>query len=550
MKRSKDHSYAIRAARVSKRLPLALTLTLIPLVLVAQSLDPKALLKPALDSWPTYNGDYSGRRFSPLTEINAANLGSLSLAWFYRVANIGPQRGVGNPSITSTPLMVNGILYFTIPDHAWAIDARTGEEIWSYSWQDKGGHLVGNRGLGMYGDWLYFMTPDCWFISLNAKDGKERWRKKVADEKMQYFCTMSPLVVKNHVMVGVGGDAMDVPGFLDAHDPETGDLQWRWNTTPRKGEPGSETWPSPQAMEHGGGMTWLPGTYDPELNLIYWGTGNPNPVFAGQGRKGANLWTASIVALNADTGKLIWYHQPSPHDTHDWDNVETPVLFDGLFNGRPRKMLAQAARNGIFSVLDRTTGESLVTKGFIGVNWMKGIDAKGQPIPDPAKEPKVDGSLIDTPGGGGTNWAAPSFNPVTGLFYVNAKQGYSVTYLTDDDPQPQGYGGGGGGGLSEPILEALDYKTGNVVWKHNYPSGGFGNAFPGVLSTAAKLLFTGDPSGNLLAFDAATGRILWHFHTGTMVSNGPSTYTLNGSQYLLAGAGDTLFAFKLVKSGN
>jgi alcohol dehydrogenase (cytochrome c) len=196
---------------LSRRLSVALVLTLIPIILIAQSLDPKVLLKPAIDAWPTYNGDYSGRRFSPLTEINGANIGSLSLAWFYRIASVGPQRKVGNPTIKSTPLMVNGILYFTIPDHAWAIDARTGEEIWHYTWQDKGGHLVGNRGLGMYGDGLYLMTPGCWFVSLNAKDGKEQWKQKIADEKLQYFCTMSPLVVKNHILVGVGGDAMDVP---------------------------------------------------------------------------------------------------------------------------------------------------------------------------------------------------------------------------------------------------------------------------------------------------------------------------------------------------
>jgi alcohol dehydrogenase (cytochrome c) len=521
------------------------TLALAAGLLTAQSLDPKLLLKPATDAWPTYNGDYSGKRFSPLAQINSTNVANLTLAWFYRIANIGAQRGVGNPEIKSTPIMVNGILYFTIPDHVWALDARTGEELWHYTWQDKGGHLVGNRGLGMYGDWLYFMTPDCWFLSLNAKDGKERWRQKVADEKMQYFCTMSPLVVKNHVLVGVGGDAMDVPGFLESRDPETGDLQWRWNTTPRKGEPGADTWPNSQSMEHGGGMTWMPGTYDPELNLLYWGTGNPNPVFAGQGRPGANLWTASIVALNADTGKLVWYHQPSPHDTHDWDNVETPVLLDGTFNGQPRKMLAQAARNGIFTLLDRTNGQSLVTKGYVGVNWMKGIDAKGQPIPDPAKEPKVDGSLVNTPGGGGTNWPPPSFSPDTGLFYVNAKQGYSVTYLTDDDPEPQGYGGGGGGGLSEPLIEAIDYKTGNIAWKHVYPSGGFGNAFPGILTTAGKLLFTGDPSGNLIAYDPANGKPLWHLHLNSMVSDGPSTFLLDGKQYLIVGAGDTLWAFKL-----
>ncbi len=221
------------------------------------------------------------------------------------------------------------------------------------------------------------------------------------------------------------------------------------------------------------------------------------------------------------------------------------MLFDGLFNGQPRKMLAQAARNGIFTLLDRTNGQSLVTKGFVGVNWMKGIDAKGQPIPDPAKEPKVDGSLVNTPGGGGTNWAPPSFDPETGFFYVNAKQGYSVTYLTDDDPEPQGYGGGGGGGMAEPITEAIDYKTGNIAWKHVYPSGNFGNAFPGILTTAGKLLFTGDPSGNLVASDPANGKPLWHLRVNSMVSNGPATFLLDGKQYLIVGAGDTLWAFKL-----
>ncbi len=526
----------------------AVALAFLPLLLTAQGLDPAKLLQPPTDTWPTYNGDYSGRRYSTLAQINQSNIGSLALNWMYRIANIGPQRGVGNPEIKSTPLLVNGILYFTIPDHVWAVNARTGEELWHYSWVDHGGHLVGNRGVGMYRDWLYFFGPDGWFISLNARDGKERWRKKIADEKMQYFTTTAALVVKNHVIIGVGGDAMDVPGFLESRDPDTGELQWRWNTAPRPGEPGSETWPNQAAMEHGGGMTWLPGTYDPDLNLIYWGTGNPNPVYAGQGRKGANLWTCSIVALNPDTGKLVWYFQGSPHDTHDWDNIETPVLFDAEVSGQKRKLLAQAARNGFFFVLDRTNGKSLVSKGFVGVNWAKGIDEKGQPIPDPAKEPKVDGSIIDTPGGGGTNWPPPSFSPDTGLFYVNARRGYSVAYLTDTDDHPEGYGGGGGGGLSEPLLEALDYKTGKVVWSHVYPTGNFGNAGAGILTTAGKLLFTGDPASNLIAYDPATGRILWHFRAPSIVSNGPMTYQLDGKQYLVVGAGDTLYAFALVRN--
>ncbi|HEU4387125.1 MAG TPA: acido-empty-quinoprotein group A, partial [Blastocatellia bacterium] len=406
----------------------ALSLVLAAGAALGQGLDPQALLKPPTTTWPTYNGDYSGRRYSTLSQINASNIDSLAVNWMYRV-NVGQQRGVGTPEIKSSPLLVNGVLYFTIPDHVWALDARTGDELWHYTWQDKGGHLVGQRGVGMYRDWLYFLGPDGWLISLTASDGKERWRKKIADEKRQYFTTSAALVVKNHVIVGVGGDAMDVPGFLESRDPETGELEWRWYTTPRAGEAGAETWPNENAMKHGGGMTWLPGTYDPELNLIYWGTGNPNPVYAGQGRKGDNLWTCSIVALNPDTGKLVWHFQASPHDTHDWDNVETPVLFDAEFNGQKRKLLAQAARNGYFFVLDRTNGKNLLTKPFAAVNWAKEIDKDGRPIPDPAKEPSRDGVLVAPDESGGTNFRSPSFDPATGLFIVSAHDGYGIYFF-------------------------------------------------------------------------------------------------------------------------
>jgi acido-empty-quinoprotein group A len=524
---------------------LALTFTTIALIgsSAAQMLSPGKLLELPRDTWPTYNGDYSGRRHSPLDQINSSTVNGLALRWMYRITNVGAQRGVGSPTIKSTPLMVNGILYFTIPDHVWAV-----EELWRYDWVDKGGHLVGNRGVGMYGNWLYFMGPDGWFVSLNAKDGKERWRKKVADEKLQYFTTMAPMIVRNHIIIGVGGDAMDVPGYLESRNPETGELEWRWNSEPRKGEPGAETWPNQGAMEHGGGMTWLPGTYDPELNLLYWGTGNPNPVFAGQGRKGTNLWTCSIVALNPDTGKLVWYFQASPHDTHDWDNVETPVLFDAKVNGKPRKLLAQAARNGFFFVLDRTTGKNVVTAPFVGTNWAKGVDQSGQPIPDPNKEPKVDGSLINIPGSGGTNWMPPSLDPDLGLFYVNATRGYSVTYLTDTDERPEGYGGAGRGLWTQHVLEAIDCQTGKIRWSHPYPTvGGAGLGGPGILSTAGKVLFTGDYSGNLIAYASDSGKALWHFRMTSSLGNGPMSYEMNGTQYLVAGAGDTLYAFALVR---
>ena len=386
----------------SRPLMLLSLLVLLHEASIAQLLDPHKLLAEPTDTWPTYNGDYSGRRFSPLTQIRTSTVSSLALAWMYRVKVAAPMRGVSNPEIKCTPLMVKGIHYFTIPDHVFAVDARTGRELWHYDWVDQGGHLVGNRGVGMYGDWLYFMAPDGWFISLEARTGKERWRKKVADQKMQYFTTMAPMVVGHHVLVGVGGDAIDVPGFLEARDPETGELQWRWNTEPRNGELGSETWPNDAAMEHGGGMTWLPGTYDKDLNLLYWGTGNPNPVTAGRGRKGANLWTCAIVALNPDTGKLVWYFQASPHDTHDWDDVETPVLFDATIDGKPRKLLAQAARNGYFFVLDRINGKNILSKPFVPLNWSKGVDASGQPIPDETKEPTLDGSYLTINWGGGT----------------------------------------------------------------------------------------------------------------------------------------------------
>jgi alcohol dehydrogenase (cytochrome c) len=301
-------------------------------------------------------------------------------------------------------------------------------------------------------------------------------------------------------------------------------------------------------MDHGGGMTWLPGTYDPELNLIYWGTGNTNPVFAGQGRKGANLYTDSIVALNPDTGKMVWYFQGSPHDTHDWDNVETPVLFDMEIDSKPRKLLAQAARCGYFFVLDRVTGKNLVSKPFTGTaNWSKGVDEKGQPIPDPNKEPKVDGSMVDVPINGATNWPPPSYSPQTKLFYVNASEGYGVAYLYDTSPEPQGYGGGGAGHFDPASsLIALGVTDGSVRWKHVSKGEGAegGGMSGGILTTAGDLLFTGD-SDRLAAFDPGNGKILWSEKLGKHVSNGPSTWTLDGQQNIIVGAGDTLYGLTL-----
>jgi alcohol dehydrogenase (cytochrome c) len=528
-----------------------------------RGLDPALLTKPPTDSWPTYHGDYSGRRYSTLSQINADNVKNLTLAWIYR-ANTSPQgaqtggEGPDTPppgsggfglDIKSTPLLVNGLLYLTAPDNVWAVDPRTGREIWHFYWKTRGGIHIGNRGVGMYGNWLYFLTPDNYFVCLDAATGKERWHKEIANVKREYFSTAAPIVVRNHIIIGVGGDSLDVPGYLESRDPDTGELQWRWYTTPRPGEPGSETWPDQYSMEHGGGMPWLPGSYDPELNLYYFGTGNANPVLSGHSRPGDNLWTASIVAVNVDTGKMAWYYQATPHDTHDWDAAQTPVMIDGVIDGKPRKLLAQANRNGHFFLLDRTNGKHILTAPLIdSLNWTKEINKKGQPVGDPEKEASIPGSLVSPTTDGATNWPPPSFNPDTGLFYVGTTRGFSIFYLTDTDPRPQGWAAAERhvGNLGTE-LKAIDYKTGKIVWSRPQAisAWGSGGGSMGLLSTAGKLLFGNDGGGNFVAYDAATGNPLWHAGLGNNTTNGPQTFLLDGRQYVVVGAGDQLFAFTL-----
>jgi alcohol dehydrogenase (cytochrome c) len=490
---------------------------------------------PRTDVWPSFNGDFTGRRFSPLTKINDKNVKNLSLAWSYRVT------GQSAAPIKATPLQVNGILYFSSPDHVWAIDARTGKEVWHFVWEGKGGNHIGNRGVGILNETVYVETPDCHLVALNIKDGKERWRQTICDLDLFYYASAAPIIIGNHVIVGVSGDDLDIPGYIQSHDPATGALQWRWYVVPQKpGDPGLETWPNLEMAKHGGGMTWQPVTYDPDLNLIYLTTGNPQPVVAYANRPGANLFTASIVALNPDDGTMRWYFQASPHDTHDWDATQTAVLIDGEFQGQPRKLIAQASRNGKFFLLDRTNGQALVSSEFVTTNWSLGFDKRGQPIPNPAKDPQVDGSLVTPNQGGATNWPSPSFSPQTGLFYVSAAQAYSVWYIYDAGKNPMGWGGTDRGGWSQNMVQAIDYKTGKVRWSHKWE----GSGLSGLLSTAGNLLFSGDgSSGNFVALNATTGDPLWRAGVRTSVSNGPITYTLDGLQYVVVAAGDTLWAF-------
>jgi alcohol dehydrogenase (cytochrome c) len=409
-----------------------------PGVMLAQGVDEKMLLHPPVDSWPGYHGDYSGRRHSSIKQITPRNVKTLGLAWVFQTEQAAP--------IKSSPLLVDGILYFTVPDNIWAVDARSGHQIWHYNVPTTQGEHIGNRGVAMYKGYLFFMAPDANLVSLNSKDGTVRWKVSVADVTKGYWTSMAPLVVGNHVLVGVSGDFDNLTGYIRSINPETGATQWQWDSTPPAGTPDQTT----------GGMTWMTGTYDPDLNLVYWGTGNPTPVLKGTTRPGDDPYTCAIVALNPDTGKLAWAFQVSPHDTHDWDAVETPVLVDGDFHGQPKKMLMQTSRNGYFFVLDRTSGKSLLTVPYGPVNWALGVDKQGRPIPNPAKEPAPDGRLIAPDEGGLTNYRSPSFDPKSGLFIVDAHPSWSVYFAKPADGV-YGWAGADYDVWGKGVIEAIDY---------------------------------------------------------------------------------------------
>ena len=543
----------------------------------AQSGTDRTLLhKPLGESWPTYSGDYSGKRYSTLNQVTQANVRNLTLAWTRRISNGpvpspvggGPGGGTapvplitggegqltaaGATQVKGSILQVDGVLYVTTPDNIWAMDARDGREMWHYFWKTKGGTHIGNRGVGMWGNYLFVVTPDNYLISLEARTGKERWHKELASFQQQYFHTMAPVVIDNHVLVGSSND-LDMPGFLQAFEPESGELQWKWFATPQKaGDPGLETWLNLDAALHGGGHPWVPGAYDPETRLYIMGTGNPTPAYtsAPRGEGLDNLYTCSLVAVNVDTGKMVWHYQTSPHDTHDWDSAQTPILVDGMFGGRMRKMAMTAARNGYFFVVDRVTGEHLLTSKFsASANWAKPeLNAKGQPVRIPGKDHHIAGALVSNANQGAANWPPPTYSPDTGLFYVPTADTYALYYLTEPDPRGAlGLGGKEERGLGTrgSYLTAIDYKTGKIAWQRKYRTNSNAGLSTGLLSTAGRLVFAGDVSGNFVAYDAANGNPLWHTQLGQQTSNAAETYMLDGKQYVLVAAGDTLYAFSL-----
>ncbi|HEY3742286.1 MAG TPA: acido-empty-quinoprotein group A [Bryobacteraceae bacterium] len=494
------------------------------LPLAAQGVDPKELLNPPTDSWLTYHGDYTGERHSKLTQINPENVSELQQLWHFQATQ----------QLKVSPIVSGGIIYITLPDNIWALDAHTGKELWHHVHTKNYAFHIGHRGAAIYKDTVFLTTPDCHLLALNAKNGELKWDTIIADAGKGYWSTNAPLVIRNHVIVGVAGDFDNLPGLLRSFDADTGKPQWSFHSTPPPGQN------EPKSGGATGGQMWNTGTYDPDLNLMYVGTGNPTPVLNGAVRPGDNPWTCSIVALNPDTGKLAWGFQVSPHDTHDWDAAEVPVLVDGTIDGQPRKLVMQASRNGYFFVLDRTNGKSILTKPFATVNWSKGIDNLGRPIPNPAKEPNQDGVLIAPDEGGATNFWPPTFDPKTGLLIVNAKDGYGI-YFFKPSHGAYGWAGADYSLAGRGALRAIDYKTGKIAWEHPYLRG---TSSAGVLSTASNLTITGDSAGNAMALRTSDGTVLWHDNIGR-VSGAPVTYVMDGKQYLLLTGGNSLYAYAL-----
>ncbi len=502
--------------------------------------------------WLMYSGDYTGRRHSPLTQITPDNVQRLAAQWTFQAEGMTIGRG-----FESTPLILDGVMYLTgNGNYAWAVDMRTGRQIWRYRRQLPQGLTYGggnptNRGFAALGDRLFMGTLDAHLIALDRNTGAVLWDVMLDDFKLGHAVTVAPLVVKDKVIIGNAGGDLPTRGFIDAYDAATGKRAWRFYTIPAEGEPGAETWSDADVLPRGGGATWQIGSYDPELNLIYWGTGNPNPDYYGGDRQGDNLYTTSLVALDADTGKLRWHYQFTPHDTHDWDSNHVPVLADLTIGGRQRRVVMVANRNSFFYVLDRVTGEFLLGKPFNGTQWAREIGPDGRPIvlntgavtpedPNPKCVPDLRG---------GTNFNPPSYDPERQLFFVMARESCAIYTPQKMEPVPgRVFMSGGMKKLPEPdygALRALDPRTGELKWEYKLPT----PSLAGVTSTASGLVFAGDNEGNFNAFDARSGKKLWSYRMGSLIwGAAATTVMIDGRQHVLMPSGTTVVAFALAEA--
>lgn len=494
-------------------------------------------------NWLTYSGNYQSHHYSALAQINRANVQRLKPAWMYQIR--------GREHFETMPLVFDGVMYITEPpSDVTALDVRTGRPLWHYRRSIPEGIAVCcgqvNRGIAALDDQIFIATIDAHLVALDARTGRVRWDVPVADPKLAYSLTAAPLAIRDKIIVGVAGAEYGVRGFLDAYDAKTGRRVWRFWTTPGPGEPGNETW-SGDSWKYGGATTWVTGSYDSELNLLYWGTGNPGPDYDGTVRLGDNLYSDSVIALDASTGKLKWHFQFTPHDVNDMDSNQIPVLIDAVWEGRPRKLMLFANRNAFYYVLDRATGEFLRATQFTRQNWAKGIDAKGRPIPDLAQTtPNEKGALVYPDDDGTSNWFSPSYSPRTKLFYQNIREKGAYYYKADAAFTPgRMYLGATKRDIpnEEPsgVLRALRSLTGEKSWEFRVKS----PPWCGVLATAGDVVFSGTMEGDFFALDAWTGKLLWRFQTGGEIWANPISYQSEGKQYVALAAGSALLVFGL-----
>ncbi len=498
--------------------------------------------------WSGYNGQPGGNRYTTMRQITPENIGRLAPRWVFPIHN--------NSRLEVTPVVVEGIMYVTSSNECYALDAGTGREIWHYERPPTPG-LPGdaaggiNRGVAVSGARLFMVTDHAHLIALNRFSGALVWDTEMADWRQSYFATSAPLVAGGLVISGVGGGEHGSRGFVAAFDQNTGKEAWRFWTVPLPGEPGSETWKG-KGIQHGGAPTWFTGTYDPVLDIVYWPTGNPSAEYYGDDRIGDNLYSDCVVALDNKTGKLKWHYQFTPHDLWDWDATETPVLVDASWEGRPRRLLVQANRNGFFYVLDRADGKLLLAKPFVrNLTWASGIGADGRPVKLPNQEPSAAGTKVCPSQDGATNWFSPSFNPGTGLYYVQTFEKCSV--YTKSDPgtwQPgKEYLGGSqrrpSGEKPERILKAIELATGRIAWE--LPQPGPAESWGGTLTTATGLVIFGEENGALMAADAKTGKPLWSFQTNQLWKASPMTYEFDHQQYIAVAAGSNILAFAITE---
>jgi len=496
-------------------------------------------------NWLSYWGDVRGLHYSSLNQIDTANVRQLQARWAL------PMPGAGN--MEAVPLVVDGVMYTTAIGQVLALDARTGRQIWRYQRTQKQVNPYEsnryNRGVAVLGNRVFFGTLDAALVALDRRTGALLWETQVADTMKGYSITSAPLVVKDKIVTGVAGGEYGIRGVVDAYDPATGRRLWRFNAIPGPGEFGHDTWAG-DSWQEGGGPTWLTGTFDPELNTLFWPVGNPGPDVNGDVRKGDNLFSCSVLALDPETGQRKWHYQFTPNDTHDWDSTEDMILVDRMYQGQNRKLLLHADRNGVFYVLDRTDGKLLLATPYVRASWVDHWDQSGRPVTKPGWQSTPEGATVFPALGGGTNFQAPSYSPQTGWMYFVYHDGAGryVSGPAPYEPGRQFWGRGTGGGPPAPDpqesqgVAALDPETGKIQWRYELAQGSLS---AGVLATAGGIVFAASREGNFIALDAKSGKALWHFQAGNEIPSSPMSYAVDGKQYVAVSSAGVLFSFAL-----